>query len=139
MNPYSYSLLFLFAGSGPGLCEAPLSWKSFTGSCASCGHQIRSDNGIFCTNFLSERAHWAPYRKAWCTVCYTPLSRDPFPICRPIDDEGDEHMLPGDETRFVQACNGDHLITPFQCDLSHFRNVYKRDPKGSKGIDLLGL
>jgi hypothetical protein len=48
-------------------------------------------------------------------------------------------MLPGDETRFVQARNGDHLITPFQCDLCHFRNVYKRDPSGRKGSDLLAL
>ena len=62
-----------------------------------------------------------------------------FLIRRPVDDEGDEHMLPGDETQFVQAHNGDHLITPFQCDLCHFRNVYKRDPKERKGSDLLGL
>jgi hypothetical protein len=48
-------------------------------------------------------------------------------------------MLPRDETRFVQARNGNHLIMPFQCDFCHFQNVYKRDPKGRKGSNLLSL
>ena len=29
---------------------------------------------------------------------------------------------------FCHARPGDHLITPFQCELCHFRNVFKRDP-----------
>ena len=29
---------------------------------------------------------------------------------------------------FCQARPGDHLMTPFQCELCHFRNIYKRDP-----------
>jgi len=33
-----------------------------------------------------------------------------------------------DETRFIQARDGDFLLTPFQCDLCHFRNLMDRDP-----------
>ena len=33
-----------------------------------------------------------------------------------------------DETRFLQARAGDHMMIPFQCDTCHFRNITKRDP-----------
>jgi hypothetical protein len=33
-----------------------------------------------------------------------------------------------DEVRFMEGRNGDHLLTPFQWDLCHFRNFRKRDP-----------
>ena len=33
-----------------------------------------------------------------------------------------------DEKRYVEGRNGDHLVTPFQCDLCHFRNMTGRDP-----------
>ena len=32
--------------------------------------------------------------------------------------------------RFAEARPGDHLMTPFQCDLCHFRNIYRRNPTG---------
>lgn len=31
--------------------------------------------------------------------------------------------------RYLQARNGDNLVTPFQCDTCHFRNLYNRDPE----------
>lgn len=33
-----------------------------------------------------------------------------------------------DERRFVEARDGDFLLTPFQCDLCHFRNLHDQDP-----------
>jgi hypothetical protein len=34
-----------------------------------------------------------------------------------------------DKNRFVVGRNGDHLVCPFQCDLCHFRNIKRRNPK----------
>jgi hypothetical protein len=43
---------------------------------------------------------------------------------------------PEDDTHYLQARNGDHLVTPFQCDLCHFRNLMHRDPEGGLPQDL---
>jgi hypothetical protein len=45
-----------------------------------------------------------------------------------IDEEGVDQTRPGDEARFMKARSGDHLMTPFQCDLCHFRNMMGRNP-----------
>lgn len=37
-------------------------------------------------------------------------------------------LVEEDQNRFVVARNGDNLVTPFQCDLCHFRNLMSRDP-----------
>jgi len=34
----------------------------------------------------------------------------------------------GDKLRFIRARDGDHLVTPFQCNLCHFCNIMGRDP-----------
>jgi hypothetical protein len=43
------------------------------------------------------------------------------------DDEGELITSEDEEKQFLEARAGDHLITPFQCDQCHFRNIYKRD------------
>jgi hypothetical protein len=45
-----------------------------------------------------------------------------------VDDDGVDQRLVGDELRFMEGRNGDNLITPFQCDLCHFRNILGRGP-----------
>jgi hypothetical protein len=45
-----------------------------------------------------------------------------------LDDEGELIKNPGDETRFMEARAGDHLMTQFQCETCHFRNIMGRDP-----------
>ncbi len=40
-------------------------------------------------------------------------------------------MDEGDEDRFMFGRKGDHLMSPFQCDLCHFRNINQRDPSNS--------
>lgn len=52
-----------------------------------------------------------------------------------MDEDGFENLAPGDEDRFKKARNGDFLITPFQCDLCHFRNIQHRDPEIGKEKD----
>jgi hypothetical protein len=41
-----------------------------------------------------------------------------------------------DEGRFMMARNGDNLVTPFQCDLCHFRNLLNRDPVDNLAQDI---
>jgi hypothetical protein len=58
-----------------------------------------------------------------------PLGVKPFLVRKRIDDEGNEVTEPGGELlRFLTARKGDHLLTPFQCELCHFRNIQARDP-----------
>ena len=45
-----------------------------------------------------------------------------------LDDDGEEIVNPGDEKRFMEARAGDHLVTQFQCEVCHFRNIMGRDP-----------
>jgi hypothetical protein len=43
-----------------------------------------------------------------------------------VDDDGE--ILDAKEAgRFMHARAGDHLMTPFQCELCHFRNIMGRD------------
>jgi hypothetical protein len=46
----------------------------------------------------------------------------------PLDSDGVEQVVAGDENRFQHGRKGDYLITPFQCELCHFRNIQKRSP-----------
>ena len=51
-----------------------------------------------------------------------------FPVRKLYDEDGellDDHL---DERRFNEARAGDHLMTPFQCELCHFRNIYHKNP-----------
>jgi hypothetical protein len=51
------------------------------------------------------------------------------------DDDGEVLTRVGDERRFLEARRGDHMMCPFQCPLSHFRNIMKRDPWEEKEMD----
>lgn len=59
-----------------------------------------------------------------------------FPVAEPEDEDGFVTMKEQDKFRFLTARNGDHLMTPFQCDLCHFRNINKRDPIEHKPEDI---
>jgi hypothetical protein len=54
------------------------------------------------------------------------------------DEEGGFEKAPED-TRFRCARNGDHLMTPFQCDSCWFRNLKHRDPLENNNRDKLLL
>jgi hypothetical protein len=59
-----------------------------------------------------------------------------FPVAVQLDDEGEVITSDQEEKRFRKARGGDHLITPFQCETYHFRNMYSRDPEERKLVDV---
>jgi hypothetical protein len=85
-------------------------------------------SGLFCANFAHYRWHWTPCRSAWHGSCYVPHGLDNFYYHVLTDEEGFDWRPPESLTRFRVARDGDHLLTPFQCDLCCFRNLQRRDP-----------
>ena len=62
------------------------------------------------------------------TACFTKQGPKLFLIRKLYDEDGellDDHL---DDRRFNERRAGDHLMTPFQCELCHFRNIYGEDP-----------
>jgi hypothetical protein len=90
---------------------------------------------------FTARARYAPCKAAWCGPCYKPTSHLKFPVKTQVDDDGKEILDPGEETQFVEARAGDHLMTPFQCDTCHFRNFMGRSPVMTNlpGKEILGF
>jgi hypothetical protein len=58
-----------------------------------------------------------------------------FPVQRQYDEAGDELEETNGANRFLEARAGDLLMTPFQCERCHFRNILNRDPSPSWGKD----
>jgi hypothetical protein len=114
----------------PGSRKERSCWKHFAGLClgTGCGKYLRSTDGIFCANFYSKLGRSFPCKSAWCGSCYKPTSTLDFPIKMQVDEDGEEIRDPGEESRFLEARAGDHLMTPFQCGTCHFRNVMGRNP-----------
>jgi hypothetical protein len=100
-----------------------------------CGRHLRAADGLFCANFYSKRGSFAPCESTWCGPCYQPSGRLDFPIKVQLDNDGDEIRDPSELTRFREGRAGDHLMTPFQCDLCHFRNVMWQNPVLCCGTD----
>jgi hypothetical protein len=44
------------------------------------------------------------------------------------DEGGFDWRPPEEKLRYRHARDGDHLLTPFQCDLCMFRNLQHRNP-----------
>jgi hypothetical protein len=94
-----------------------------------------NEGGIFCGNFWHARGPFVPCKGAWCSGCYTPLGNKRFKVRKSVDDDGIEIVKAGDEKRFLEARPGDNLLTPFQCELCHFRNIMKRNPVNANWAD----
>jgi hypothetical protein len=94
----------------------------------TCRRYLQGSEGVFCANFWSQRGRFAPCQGVWCPPCLKPVGRTEFPIALQYDDEGELITSEDEEKRFLEARAGDHLMTPFQCDQCHFRNIYQRDP-----------
>jgi hypothetical protein len=52
-----------------------------------------------------------------------------------LDDDGEELVDPSESSRFKEARAGNHLMTPFQCELCHFWNIMARNPMMSHAKD----
>ncbi|CAJ1960068.1 unnamed protein product [Cylindrotheca closterium] len=111
-----------------GVCEEQSYWKHWSGNCALCGNAVKNGEGNFCGNFSFTRGNFPACRKVWCPKCYTVPAGSPYPIRTATDEDGFEVAMDGDEDRFRVSRVGDFLMTPFQCDICHFRNVMKRNP-----------
>jgi hypothetical protein len=57
-------------------------------------------------------------------------------VQRQYDKAGELLEDTNEADRFLEARAGDHLMTPFQCELCHFRNILGRDPFFSWGRDM---
>lgn len=64
-----------------------------------------------------------------------PLGLLKFPIRHKVDDDGDTVVEEEDKIRFLVARAGDHLMTPFQCEMCHIRNLLGRNPRADKPSD----
>jgi hypothetical protein len=91
---------------------------------------------VFCANFWSQRGPFAPCLDAWCPPCFKTTGTPDFPIALQYNDEGEIITSADEEKRFREAQQGNHLMTPFQCNTCHFRNIYGRDPNGGDLGDL---
>jgi len=60
--------------------------------------------------------------------CYSNHPLDRFPRFVPVDEGGFDWRLVEDTLRHTHARDGDHLVTPFQCDLCTFRNLKRGNP-----------
>ena len=60
-----------------------------------------------------------------------------FPIRRPTDEEGFAIVVEKDKDRFLHGREGDHLLTMFQCDMCHYRNMKGHSPLGTEKDDRL--
>ena len=134
-----YFSLFVFC---TGLTTCTLTnkknyWSSFDGLCSTpnCRKSLKNGSGIYCANYYARRGSFAPCESAWCEKHFTPLGSKPFPIRKLYDEEGEELEQFEEETRFHNGRSGDHLMTPYQCELCHFRNIYSRDPLNCRHSD----
>ena len=72
----------------------------------------------------------------WCGNCYVPHPLDRFHVNSPSDEAGYEWLVQdSDALRFRVGRNGDHLITPFQCDWCLFRLLTGRFPLAASRHD----
>ena len=71
---------------------------------------------IFCENFRAGRGNFPPCQNVWCGKCYTVPKDLQFHIALPVNDEGIVWRRKRDECRFLVGRQGNHFISPFQCD-----------------------
>jgi hypothetical protein len=102
--------------------------EALVGSDPTCGKQITSKQGLFCGNFSFVRGPFPPCRNCWCDSCYRQLLHDNFRVNIAVDEEGEEITRSGELDRFKFGRKGDSLITGFQCDRCHVRNIRWREP-----------
>ena len=75
----------------------------------------------------------------WCGDCYKADPLDKFHVAKPEDENGYCWIKKGDENRFDVGRNGDHLMTPFQCDLCVGRTLTGRDLEDNPSDRLLSV
>jgi hypothetical protein len=57
-------------------------------------------------------------------------------VALPMDAEGESVIDGKDKTRYLEGRDGDHLVTPFQCEACHICNILSRDPQPNLPSDI---
>jgi len=120
--------IFLSSDMNPGSSNELHSWNKWKGLCITRRRLLVDGAGIFCGNYASKRGHWTPCQQAWCGPYYIALDKNEFPVAKPTDEDGVVLDDPLELNRYLCGRNGDNLITPFQCDICHFRNLTGKNP-----------
>lgn len=81
------------------------------------------------------RGLFNPCNSAWCGACFVECGSKEFYVRRLVDEDGEDLENHLDAKRFKEGRAGDHLMTPFQCELCHFRNIYLRNPSLRSSVD----
>jgi hypothetical protein len=112
-------------------------WLSFQGLCSEkkCRRFLTATGGVFCTNFSSRRGTFAPCEGAWCGPRYKLSGTKDFPVQQHFDEAREKLEETNGANRFLEAYAGDHLMTSFQCDSCHFRNIMGCNPLRHWGKD----
>ena len=130
LNPCLFSSVCPTGPTSRDLANKKNYWSSFVGLCSAptCRKLLKNGSGIFCANYYARRGPFAPCESAWCYEDFVPLGNKPFPVRKQLDEDGEVLDEYSDQHRFCQGRSGDHLMTPFQCELCHFRNIFGRNP-----------
>ena len=105
---------------------------------------IQTYSGVVCANFGCRVNGVELCFGAWHAKCFHQSKEDKFPVLSLSDLEEsliDERFIEeGDKDRFKCGRDGDHLMTPFQCENCHFYNLKGRGRiKGCSPDDLLAM
>ena len=149
MNLWNLLFYFRIPGTLHGNSKLPQNCSTVQGRCKKCYKTLSWTQGIFCSNFMFPRHGYPPCRGAWCGGCYTSSERIKFHIHHPdqlseLENQHDVNTpllqnLWGpklrEENAFCYARPGDHLLSPFECDLCIFVKLQKRLPCSTRETD----
>ena len=123
--------------------------STWEGKCNVCLKKIQWLQGIFCGKFWWSVNNSPPCKNAWCEDCYTSPKHPNFPIMNQmlrekLMEESDRLVsswdpLLQDESEYLTARNGDHLMAPFECDFCIFSKLKHRSPLEHNTQDTLLL
>ena len=122
------------------------------GKCDKCAKNIRWTQGVFCANYWWKWGDFPPCKKAWCGKCYTSNHQIKFHIDH-LDNSAFDDVGTEDKTRleaawsrkhysktdYNEARNGDHIMTPFECDYCIFIKLRGHYPNYQNHSDRLLL
>ena len=87
-------------------------------------------SGVTCGNFGVRSNVGKVCYGAWHTGCFYQHDKDIFPVLAVNDLDNvlvdEEYLVYDDLARFMVTRDGDHLMTPFQCEKCHCFNMRGR-------------
>ena len=130
-------------GLGHGNSREPDWWATLSVKCVVCKRPVNQLTGILCGNYCYYRGEFPPCNLGWHADCFKQRSLDKYPVAElKRDDEfvgEDEVEDEGEGSMYKSARLGDNYLCPFQCDLCHFRNVFRRNPEITISRDKVSL